>query len=229
MPNVAFTLNGFYDNWLSGSDGPNAVELIEASWNEAGATTLPTGDSESAYDASPYIDEGNYGQQLRERSYAVFIEGGSYINYSHEDWWPFGAAGWVSSTESLDWTGVRDHSHTVQAQFIWTLLDHYVADRTWLPDNGSFLKAGAGSGDTKAAAGASDRAAIAYFPSPRDVQVDTTVVGSARVRLRWYDPTDGTFDVISASEAANHSRAVPYPSAHADGSNDWVLVVDRAT
>ena len=24
MPNVAFTLNGFYDNWLSGSDGPNA-------------------------------------------------------------------------------------------------------------------------------------------------------------------------------------------------------------
>jgi Protein of unknown function (DUF4038)/Putative collagen-binding domain of a collagenase len=230
-PNVApefeLSLNGFYNNWSS-APGGSSTELVEASWNESGATAMPTGDVEPGYDASPLVGDDR-GQQVRERSYAVFLEGGVYINYGHEDWWPYGAQGVVNSTEDLTWDQVPDHVHTVQQQYLFQLLDQYVADPTWGPENGSFLTNGTGSGDSKAAAGRSDTAAIAYFPSERSVVVNTTGIGgTGPVRLRWYDPTAGAYTDISASEAQQGNRAVQYPPAHADGTNDWVLVVDRA-
>jgi len=201
--------------------------LVEGSWREAGATMLPTGDTEAAYDGSPNIDVGDRGQQLRERSYAVFLEGGSYINYSHEDWWRFGAPGVVDSTDDLDWQQVPDDVHTVQQQYAWGLLDHYVADPSWAPD-GSFLTTGTGSGDSKAAAGRSEDAAVAYFPSTRDVVVDTTVIaGTGPVRLRWYDPTSGAYTEITPSEAQQINRSLTYPSPHPDDTSDWALVIDR--
>jgi hypothetical protein len=227
-PEFAPSLNGFYDNWQSGS-GDASTDLIQASWNEKGATALPTGDVEQGYDSSPFI-HGDLGQQLRERSYAVFLEGGAFINYGDEDWWTFGAHGVVDSTEGLRWQEVPDHVHTVQQQYLFELMDQYVAVPTWLPDDGSFVSKGTGSGGTKAAAGRSDKAAIAYFPSERDVVVDTTVVGATGpVRLRWYDPTTGTYTTIAASEAPQKDRSVTYPAKHSDGTSDWVLVVDPAT
>jgi hypothetical protein len=230
-PNVAPefepSLNGFYNNWQSGS-GDDSTELIQASWNEKGATALPTGDVEPGYDASPVI-HGDLGQQLRERSYAVFLEGGVFINYGHEDWWPFGAQGVVDSTEDLTWKQVPDHIHTVQQQYLFDLLDKYVADQTWIPDDGTFLLKGTGSGGTEAAAGRSEKAAIAYFPSERSVVVDTTVIGgTAPVRLQWYDPTTGTYTAIAVAEPPQADRSVTYPPKHPDGTSDWVLVVDRA-
>ena len=34
---------------------------------------------------------------------------------------------------------VPGHTHTLQQQYAWKLLDQYVADPTWVPDDGSFL------------------------------------------------------------------------------------------
>jgi hypothetical protein len=230
IPSFGPSMNGFYDNWLRGTNSESGAELVEESYNEPGATSFPTGDTETAYDSSPLIDIGDVGQQLRERSYAVFLEGGSYINYSHEDWWPFGAQGWVDSTEDLDWDQVPDHVHTVQAQHVWKLIDEFVADPTWVPDDESFLTSGTASGDDKAAVGRSETAAIAYFPSARDVVVDTTVLeGEDPVRLRWYDPTTGEFTDVVATEPQQADRSVTYPAAHDDSTNDWALVVDLAT
>jgi hypothetical protein len=227
-PEFAPSLNGFYDNWQSGS-GDASTALIQASWNETGATALPTGDVEPGYDASPAI-HGELGQQLRERSYAVFLEGGVFINYGDEDWWTFGAQGVVDSTEDLRWQQVPEHIHTMQQQYLFGLLDQYVAVPTWVPDDGSFLSKGTGSGGTKAAAGRSDKAAIAYVPSERDVVVNTTAIsGTDAVRLRWYDPTTGTYTTIAASETKQQNRSVTYPAKHPDGTSDWVLVVDPAT
>jgi Protein of unknown function (DUF4038)/Putative collagen-binding domain of a collagenase len=213
------TMNGWYDY------GSNSTEIAEAGYAED--TSVPVGDVEPPYDGAPHYSE-NLGQQLRERSYATFLTGGAYINYGHEDWWPYGKTGLF--TEELDWDEVPAHTHTVQQQHVWKFVDEYVADPTWAPDDESFLTTGTGSGDTKAAAGRSDTAAVAYIPSSRSVVVDTTVIaGTNPVRLRWYDPTAGTYTEISASEAQQTERSVSYPSAHPDGSADWALVVDRAS
>ena len=211
---VNLTLNGWYDY-----DDDSTV-IAETGCAE---TKMPVGDVEPPYDGSPHYG-GDQGQQLRERSYATFLEGGVYINYGHEDWWPFGAQGLYS--EGLDWADVPSHSHTVQQRYVWSLIDKYVADATWAPTS-RFVTTGEGSGDTKAAVGASNTAAIAYFPTSRSVVVDTSVIaGSSPVRLRWYDPTTGSYTTIAASEAQSASRAVTFPNAHADGTQDWVLVVD---
>jgi hypothetical protein len=217
--NVNATINSWYEF------GNNSTEIAEAGYAEV--PTVPVGDCEPPYDGAPHYG-ADADQQLRERSYTTFLEGGSLINYGHEDWWRFGLSGLY--TEGLTWQQVQGHSHTVQQSYAWKLLDEFVADPTWAPDDGSFLTTGTGNGDTKAAAGRSDTAAIAYLPSSRDVVVNTTVLGgNDPVRLRWYDPTAGTYTIISASEARQNNRSVAYPAAHPDGRNDWVLVVDLAT
>ena len=219
--NFNATINSWYEFWI------NSTEIAEAGYAEV--PTVPVGDCEPPYDGAPHY--GNYGadadQELRERSYATFLEGGSLINYGHEDWWRFGLSGLYS--EGLTWQQVQGHSHTVQQSYAWKLLDEFVADLTWAPDDGSFLTTGTGSGDTKAAAGRSDTAAVAYFPSSRDVVVDTTVIaGSNPVRLRWFDPTTSSYVDISDSETQRTDRSVSSPSARQDGTSDWVLVVDLA-
>jgi hypothetical protein len=213
------SMNGWY------SYAANSAEIVEASYRED--LTVPTGDTEPPYDGSPHYP-GDLGQQLRERSWATFIEGGAYINYGHEDWWPFGKEGLF--TENVFWTDVPTHSHTIEQSYIWPVVDEYVADHAWEPDDARFLKTGTGSGDTKAAAGRSDNAAIAYVPTSRPVVVDTTVIaGTDPVQLRWYDPTTGRYSVVAKSEAQQANRSVPYPLSHPDGSSDWALVVDLAT
>jgi hypothetical protein len=213
--NLRATINSWYDY------GSNSTELAEDGYTEVGA--VPVGDAEPPYDGAPHYS-GNAGQQLRERSYATFLEGGALINYGHEDWWRFGLTGLYS--EGLTWQQVQRHTHTIQQSYAWRLLNRYVAKRTWVPERRTFLTTGTGRGDLKAAAGRSPTAAIAYFPSRRSVVVNTTVIaGTGRVRLRWYDPTTGRFSTVSASEMQRRSRSVSYPSRHSDGSDDWVLVV----
>ena len=216
--NFNATINSWYEF------GNNSTEIAEAGYAEV--PTVPVGDCEPPYDGAPHFG-ADADQQHRERSYATFLEGGSLINYGHEDWWPFGLTGLYS--EGLTWQQVQGHSHTVQQSYVWKLLDEFVADPTWAPDDGSFLTTGTDSGDTKAAAGRSNTAAVAYLPSSRDIVVDTTVLGgNDPVRLRWYDPTAGTYTIVSASEARQSNRSVSYPAAHPDGRNDWVLVLDLA-
>lgn len=204
----------------------NSVEAVETVYAEL---TCPIGDCEPPYDgsgSSPGHYTGNQGQQLRERSYAVFLEGGCLINYGNEAWWQFGLDGPVPTDEGIAWTDVAAHVHTVEAQYCWDLLDLYVADTTWAPTS-SFVTTGEGTGDTKAAVGASNTAALAYFPNSRTTVVDTTIIaGTGNVRLRWYDPTAGTFSTIAASEAQQSGRSVSFPSNHGDGTSDFVLVVD---
>ena len=150
------------------------------------------------------------------------MEGGAYINYGHEDWWPFGGQGLFS--EGLAWRDVPSHSHTIQQSYVWSLIDEYVADATWAPTS-SFVTTGEGSGDNKAATGASETAAIAYFP-PAAASPSTRPCPARQRPARWYDPTNGTFTTIAGAEAPEVARAVTMPGDHGDGTQDWVLVVD---
>lgn len=214
--NFNATINATYDYDM------DSAQIAEAIY--AAVTTVPVGDSEPPYDGSNHFT-GNMGQQLRERSYAIFIEGGILINYGHEDWYRFGAFG-PQPGESMTWDEIVDDPHTIQQKYCWALLDLHVADSTWVPS--SWVTAGEGSGDTKAAVGNSNTAALAYFPNSRTpITVDTTVIaGTDNVKLRWFDPTNNTYTVISADEAQNASRSVTHPGNNSDGQGDWVLVVE---
>jgi hypothetical protein len=204
--------------------GSNSVEQFDQVFNRAGATAYPVVDIEPPYVNAPHY-KGQQDQELRERNYATFIRGGAGINFGHEKWWPFGVTGLFDG--GVNWLKILGEPPQRCAKYAWTILDTFVRDSSWTPDNGAFLKTGLGSGDDKAASGYSRSAAVVYFPTSRNITVDTTLITHGRsVKLRWYDPTTGTDKVISSSEPKNRSRSVPYPAAHTDGFSDWVLVVE---
>jgi hypothetical protein len=138
-------------------------------------------------------------QELRERNYATFIRGGAGINFGHEKWWPHGVTGLFDGGPG--WLNILGEAPQLDAKYAWTILDDFVSDPTWIPDAGTFLKSGLGSGDDQAASGYSAGAALVYYPTSRPVIIDTTKIGrGSKVRLRWYDPTTGDYTVITPSE-----------------------------
>jgi hypothetical protein len=206
--------------------GSNSVELFDAVYEESGAADYGVIDIEPPYVNSPYYG-GNKNQQYRERNYSVFLRGGIGINYGHEKWWPFGAAGIYDG--GARWLEIVSEAPQLQAKYAWSLIESYVTDPAWTRDDGKFVESGVGDGDTKAASGYSRSAAVAYFPAGRPVTVDTTVIaGPISVKLSWYDPTTGKYSIISESEAARANRPIAFPEPHPDGSGDWVLVVERS-
>ncbi|MBY0562243.1 MAG: glycoside hydrolase family 140 protein [Hyphomicrobium sp.] len=206
--------------------GSNSVELFDAVYGEAGAGNDGVIDIEPPYVNSPHYN-GNKDQQYRERNYSIFLRGGIGINFGHEKWWPFGAAGIYDG--GARWHEILDEAPQLQAKYAWSLIDKYVVDPSWNRDDGNFVKLGIGEGDTKAASGYSKLAAVAYFPTGRPVTVDTTVIaGAINVKLSWYDPTTGKYHLISESEAPMATRSVEFPEAHPDGSADWILIAERA-
>ena len=98
----------------------NSVEIAETGWAE---TPGPVGDCEPPYVGAPHYS-GNSQQQLRERNYATFIEGGCIINWGHEDWWPFGADGLYSGGET--WDTVVTDDETRQAGYAWQFIDEHL-------------------------------------------------------------------------------------------------------
>jgi hypothetical protein len=204
--------------------GSSSTEQFDKVFHRPGPAMYPVVDIEPPYVNAPhYKDQQN--QELRERNYATFIRGGAGINFGHEKWWPFGVTGLFDGGPG--WLNILNEAPQLNAKHAWTILDAYVTDATWIFDAGDFLKSGLGSGDDQAASGYSSHAALVYFPTSRPVIIDTTKIArGSKVQLRWYDPTSGNYTMIAASEAKTANRPLSYPSGrHADGFNDWVLVV----
>jgi hypothetical protein len=67
---------------------------------------------------------------------------------------------------------------------------------------------------------------MAYVPSARTVTVAMSQLNGP-VTARWYNPVVGTFTNIHGSpfsHTGSHDFTTPGP--HADGAEDWVLVLE---
>jgi len=205
--------------------GSSSTAQFDKVYNRAGATSYPVIDIEPPYVNAPHYKDQQL-QELRERNYATFIRGGAGINFGHEKWWPHGVTGLFDGGPG--WLKILSEAPQMDAQYAWIILDAYVTDPAWIPDAGTFLKSGLGSGDDQAASGYSSHAAMVYFPTSRPVLLATTkIANGSKVRLRWYDPTSGNYTVIAASEPKAAERTLSYPpKPHPDGFKDCVLVAD---
>lgn len=200
----------------------STVEAIESMWGDN--PTYPVWDCEPRYAGR---NDSTF-QDIRERNYSDFIMGFCGINYGDEDWWPFDLQGLFERTPQIDWSDVRAQPESIEASYCWSIVDKYCKELTWA-QSASFITTGQGSGDSKAAQGASDVAAMAYFPTSRTIVVDTTILDLVSVRLRWFDPTDNSYTNISSSEAPNASRSVTHPgsASNSSGDSDWLLIADQ--
>ena len=68
---------------------------------------------------------------------------------------------------------------------------------------------------------------VVYLPTRRTITVDMTKLRGP-VTARWYDPTNGTFSVISGTPFVNSgTRNFAPPGNNSAGEGDWVLLIER--
>lgn len=108
--------------------------------------------------------------------------------------------------------------------------------RAWqnlVPDTGSALvTAGRGMfGDIDyvcAAKTADGRLALAYMPTARTVTIAMAELAGPTRRAKWFNPIDGSLNVIGAFAAGSGAAAMDFttPGVHPDGSSDWILLFE---
>jgi hypothetical protein len=120
------------------------------------------------------------------------------------------------------WQLVPDEAHVVMTSGLGTCMASNAAQGPASPN--------AQDNTCATAARTADGAlVIAYMPTARNITVDMSKL-AASATSRWYDPTTGAFTTIAGSPLANSGVRTFTPPAnnHADGYNDWVLVLETS-
>jgi hypothetical protein len=186
--------------------------------------------------------EGNWGStaiDVRGYSWGAALSAIGGAVYGHGVLWKFDTAqnpGWIAAMQSA---GARD------MQRLAGLLDPlpwYRLVPSGLAGMPTLITAGGGtygawshSGSVGgfdyvvAAADSQGAALVAYVPTAHTGSITVTLAPMAAASFaRWYDPTTGVSTPIAGSPFPNTgTQAFTVPAgAHADGSRDWVLVLE---
>ncbi|RKZ13172.1 hypothetical protein DRQ53_01680 [bacterium] len=169
-------------------------------------------------------EHGSTSQQLRAQAYWAVLTGGFGVMTGNCPVWHFGySSTWCGLT---DWKSELDQQGSIQMAYYRDLF----MSRRWhllVPDvNGDLLTAGAGSWgaeDYATVAAASDGSSlIAYIPTERSLEFDTSVLTGGQVRVWEYEPADGMATLIGDFPKGLVAIA-------ANSSGDRVIVIDDAS
>jgi hypothetical protein len=203
-----------YKDYSRASFLPNV--MIEANYegenNVGGANTHPT----NAHD-------------VRTQYYWSNLSGATGSFYGNKYVWPIDPA-WASHMD--DPGGVQ--MKFVQALFLARAWYDLVPDQTHVVVTaglGTYADTGnAQNNDYATAARTADGTLVmTYMPTARTITVDMTkLAGSATAR--FYDPTTGAYTAVPGSPlpATGTKTFTPPAAKHADGFDDWVLVLETS-
>jgi hypothetical protein len=183
---------------------------------------LPTFLIEANYE---HEGEGTDIQTLRRQAYWALLSGAAGHMYGDRSSWLF----------LPDWRVAINDVGAKQMQHVKSLF----STRAWydlVPDQGhlvvtSGLGTFADSGSIlandylTAAATPDGTLAMAYLPTNRTITVDMSNFAAA-ARVRWFDPTNGTFSNFSSSTPNSGILSLSPPAFNSEGSEDWVLVIE---
>ena len=164
---------------------------------------------------------------LRRQEYWSALSGAAGQFYGNHYTWEF-ATGWQ---QHLDTTGSKQLGYLVRLleRFPWFRLvpdirHHVVTSGYGTYDGTSNV---ASSDYVTAAATRNGRLALAYLPDGGTVSVNMGHF-AGRVRVRWFDPTNGRFRG-SGVHRRNHGVArLAAPRENGAGDHDWLLVLTAA-
>jgi hypothetical protein len=199
-------------------------------------------DYQVAMQEGPFDEEGSDGnsvntdstQPCRRYDYWSWLSGIGGYTSGNGYVWPFNDTGSADDWDNhLDTQTAQDEARLnafIKSTIWWTLQPSGLNGmRNLIPAGQGTLTAqdwiaAAANGDSGTAS-----LLLAYCPPGADgtFNVDLRVM-SGTCRLRWFDPTDGTY-TLEAEDVANTeaSFAVSTPGANNEGTyDDWLLVVD---
>lgn len=191
------------------------------------APTKPTLDMEPAYEnhptgaGKPRVDS----HKVRSQAYVAMFAGAAGHGYGAldlfhlygEDQGPFPRDGFQPWRKAIAYEGSN------QVGLMRRLLEPR-AWHTMVPDQ-SLLAAGHSDGvyRTQAARAADGSFVMVYLPSGRPLSIHMGKLSGAKVKARWFNPRDGSWDDIGEFPNAG-VRAFTAPSE--GPKDDWVLVLD---
>jgi hypothetical protein len=196
---------------------------------------LPTFMVEGTYEFEQNAAEIPYGDPfgLRRQEYWSMLSGATGQLYGNHYTWQFlcdqrdqagnCVGGWK---DHLDTTGAIEFKHMTDLfqSLPWYQLVPDSSHTLLIGGNGNY-----GDWDYATAAKTPDGTlALAYIPTARTVTVDLGTMAGP-VTARWYDPANGTYNVIAGSPFANEGTedfTTPGDNADGPGNADWVLVLE---
>jgi hypothetical protein len=177
------------------------------------------------------FENGTNPERLRRQEYWSFLAGACGHIYGNGYIWPF-KDGWKDNLDTIG-TVQFGYCKALFQSGPWYALVPDQKHKLVIAGYGTFSSGGSPHSsidvnDYVATASTLDgKLAIVYMPTARTITVDLTKL-SGSVTARWYGPTTGYYQTVAGSPFANTSpRDFTTPAAHADGSSDWVLVLER--
>jgi Protein of unknown function (DUF4038)/Putative collagen-binding domain of a collagenase len=181
---------------------------------------------------SSYENEhGSTEQLLRTQAYQSMLSGAMGQVFGNNPIWHFDGPGLFRAPGSWrEQLGSRGAISMTHLRVLFETIPWWTLE----PDTDNrLLKAGHQSGESRAvAARSADRSiAVVYLPTIRDLTLDLRELAGPNVSMRWYDPANGQYTVIAASdfESQQMQTVTIRPKANnSSGSSDWVLILKAA-
>ena len=164
-------------------------------------------------------------QTLREQMWEAFLNGASASFLGNNPRWHFDSGREIypySGTWEQSLTNPTYNKGTVHAGHMADFIASLTGVLDTVPDTSStFVRAGTAFGRFDPALG------VVYAEGTAPITLDTTeLAGTSNVRIRRFDPTNGSFTIVAASEPQSSSRVIDHPGANAAGGNDYVYTID---
>lgn len=182
----------------------------------------------TSYDRSPvkptFLFEGQYegsadAAQCRRQAYHSILSGGCGHCYGHSGLWAFSSP----TIDPTDWTTQLNATARVQMAHVKTLFTAYQWWKLQPRDDTSVISSALSEAATRVVpAMASDGTfAMVYVPSSQTVTLVKSALSPSSIRVRLYDPTNGTYSTHTASTSNTGTLSV------ATGG-ERIIVVDAA-
>jgi hypothetical protein len=200
---------------------------------------LPDFLKETAYNHSGLVvsPPATDGQVRAAENWAWLSGATGGVVHGNDHIWPFVNGTWQTSLSEAGETDAQHRWELIDSIRWWELLPSELGGMRLLVTSSNGSQTGAPANYVAAACSADGKVLIAFFPSDGTTATQTatfdlrSMVGN--VRLRWRDPTSGSFSNVSSvaagfgtPAATTSALSLTTPGANAAGVNDWFLVVD---
>jgi Protein of unknown function (DUF4038)/Putative collagen-binding domain of a collagenase len=178
---------------------------------------------------SSYENEhGSTEQLLRTQAYQAILSGAMGEVFGNNPIWHFDGPGLFRAPGSWrEQLGSRGAISMTHLRVLFETMPWWTLE----PDTDNrLLKDGHQSGESRAvAARSADRSiAVVYLPTIRNLTMDLRELAGPNVSMRWYDPANGQYTDIAASDFKSQEieTVMIKPRANnSSGFGDWVLIL----
>ena len=159
---------------------------------------------------------------FRLGSYSVMLSGACGHHIGNKPRWDFGSAAWGGGGAANALANALNTTGTAQMGYFKALFTAYAWQKLVPKTDASLVSSALGTGAGRVCPALAIDNTFALIWKNDAASITVSIPGTKRVR--WFDPTNGSFTLVSA--ALSGSQVISHPGNNSAGDTDWVLVLD---